>query len=109
MSKHFVAINYIHCEPHYRERFEYLFGSRARAIDRLPGFVEMQVLKPNKDDDRYLIVSYWENEAAFKAWTSSPEFIEGHRRGFEDLAKAKAAGEPAPMQSEFKTYSVIAD
>jgi heme-degrading monooxygenase HmoA len=108
MSKHFVAINYIHCEPHYRERFEYLFSSRAKAIDRLPGFVEMQVLKPNKDDDSYLIVSYWNSEQAFKDWTKSPEFIEGHRRGFEDLARAKANGEPVPMHSEFKTYSVIA-
>jgi heme oxygenase (mycobilin-producing) len=107
MNKNFVAINYINCDPAYRERFEYLFGTRARAIDTLPGFIEMQVLKPTQEDDRYLIVSHWENEAAFKAWTRSPEFLEGHKRGFEDMAKAKAEGKPAPMQSEFKTYAII--
>ncbi|MCU0374095.1 MAG: antibiotic biosynthesis monooxygenase [Chitinophagaceae bacterium] len=108
-SKNFVAINYIQCTPEYRERFEYLFGTRARAIDRLPGFVDMQVLKPEKEGDAYLVVSYWESETAFKNWTKSPEFLEGHKRGFEDLAKAKAEGKPAPMHSDFKTYSVIAN
>ena len=106
-EKKFVAINYIHCEDHYRERFEQLFGTRAHAIDRMPGFVDMQVLKPNQDGD-YLIVSHWENEDAFKTWTSSPEFLEGHKRGFEDIKLAKQRGEKSPMSSSFKTYKVIA-
>jgi heme-degrading monooxygenase HmoA len=107
-NKNFVAINYIECEPEYRQRFEELFGSRARQIDTMPGFVDMQVLRPSQEGDAYLIVSHWENEASFKAWTKSPAFLEGHKRGFADLAKAKAAGEKAPMKSDFKTYEVIA-
>jgi heme oxygenase (mycobilin-producing) len=106
-EKKFVAINYIHCEEHYRERFEQLFGTRAHAIDRMPGFVDMQVLKPDQDGD-YLIVSHWETEDAFKTWTSSPEFREGHKRGFEDIRLAKERGEKSPMSSSFKTYKVIA-
>lgn len=109
MDKNFVAINYITCTPEYRERFEYLFGSRAKAIDMMPGFVNMHVLKPEKDGEDYLIVSYWENEDAFKDWTKSPAFIEGHKRGFEDIGKAKAEGKPAPMSSDFKTYKIIAN
>lgn len=107
-EKKFVAINYIHCEEHYRERFEELFGTRAHAIDRMPGFVDMQVLKPHQDGD-YLIVSHWETEDAFKTWTSSPEFLEGHKRGFEDIKLAKQRGEKSPMSSSFKTYKVIAN
>ncbi|MCU0336278.1 MAG: antibiotic biosynthesis monooxygenase [Sediminibacterium sp.] len=109
MNKNFVAINYIHCTPEYKERFEYLFGSRARAIDTMPGFVDMHVLRPAKEGDAYLIVSYWENEEAFKSWTKSEAFIEGHKRGFADLAEAKAAGKPMPMTSDFKVYEIIAD
>jgi len=107
MEKKFVAINYIHCEEHYRQRFEELFATRAHAIDRLPGFVDMQVLKPHQDGE-YLIVSHWESEEAFKAWTRSPEFLEGHKRGFEDIRKAKENGEKPPMSSSFKTYQVMA-
>lgn len=107
-EKNFVAVNYIHCEPEYRERFEFLFGSRAGAIDKMPGFVDMMVLRPAKEGDNYLIVSYWENEEAFKDWTKSPAFIEGHKRGFEDIRKAKEEGKTPPMTSDFKTYQVIA-
>jgi len=37
-KKSFVAINYISCKDFYRPRFEELFGTRAHAIDRMPGF-----------------------------------------------------------------------
>lgn len=102
----FVAINYITCEDHYRTRFEELFASRAHAIDRLPGFVNMEVLKPSADGE-YLIVSHWESEEAFRAWTTSPEFLEGHKRGFEDIRQARERGEKPPMASSFKTYNVL--
>lgn len=109
MEKNFVAVNYINCTPEYKERFEELFGSRAGAIDKMSGFIEMHVLRPDKEGDSYLIVSYWENEDAFKDWTKSEAFIEGHKRGFADLAKAKQEGKPAPMTSDFKTYKIIAN
>lgn len=109
MDKGFVAINYISCKPHYRERFEELFSTRAHAIDKLPGFRRMNVLRPNKDDDNYLIVSYWDTKEQFEAWTKSPEFIEGHKRGFEDLRLAKERGEEPPMHSDFKTYEILTD
>jgi heme-degrading monooxygenase HmoA len=105
----FVAINFINCSPEYRERFEYLFSTRAKAIDRLPGFQHMHVLKPSEDGNDYLVISHWDSEAHFQAWTKSAEFLEGHKRGFEDIAKAKAEGREAPMKSTFRTYSVITD
>lgn len=108
MDKKFVAINYINCNPDYTERFEQLFATRAHAIDTMPGFVEMKVLRPAKEGDAYLIVSFWENENAFKTWTLSPAFLEGHKRGFADITKARAEGRPVPMTSDFKTYEVIA-
>lgn len=105
----FVAINYIDCTPDYVSRFEALFRSRAKAIDKLLGFRNMYVLKPSKEGDSYLVVSHWDTEENFKAWTTSPEFIEGHKRGFEDIRKAKEAGLTPPMASTFKTYHIITD
>lgn len=105
----FVAINYITCVPEYCARFECLFCTRAKAIDTMPGFISMQVLKPKKAGEPYLIVSHWASESAFDAWVGSPEFVEGHKRGFEDLRQAKAAGHAPPMTSSFQTYSVLTD
>ncbi|MBX3117722.1 MAG: antibiotic biosynthesis monooxygenase [Fimbriimonadaceae bacterium] len=103
----FVAINYITCIECYKERFEQLFKSRAMAIDRIAGFRFMKVLKPQKEDQPYLVLSHWDTEEAFKSWTSSPEFIEGHKRGFEDVRKAKESGQEPPMKSDFATYTVL--
>lgn len=105
--KKFVAINYIECEETYIERFETLFANRAHAIDRVEGFIDMEVLKPN-DGSAYLVVSHWNSEDAFKNWMRSPEFLEGRKRGFEDVKKAREAGVKPPMTSTFKTYSVVA-
>jgi heme-degrading monooxygenase HmoA len=103
----FVAINYITCSEHYRERFESLMRTRKGAIDKMPGFRRMKVLRPQNPGKQYLIVSEWDSEEAFKGWTKSEAFIEGHRRGFADLDEARKRGEEAPMTSEFLTYEVL--
>jgi len=105
----FVAINTIQCLPDYTERFESLFQSRAGAIDHMPGFQRMYVLKPAEEGEGYLIVSHWDSEADFQAWTRSDAFREGHRRGFADLEEARNSGRPLPMQSRFRTYSVLSE
>jgi heme-degrading monooxygenase HmoA len=105
----FVAVNFIQCTLDFQDRFEALFRSRVRAIDRLAGFIRMQVLRPQQAGEPYLVVSHWTNEAAFQAWAQSPEFLEGHQRGFEDMRQAKARGAPPPMTSSFRTYQVIAE
>jgi heme oxygenase (mycobilin-producing) len=105
----FVAINYITCEPSYCARFECLFCTRARQIDTMPGFISMQVLRPMKQGEPYLVISQWESQEAFDAWVGSPEFLEGHKRGFEDVTEAKRRGEEPPMRSTFQTYSLVTD
>jgi heme-degrading monooxygenase HmoA len=105
----FVAVNFISCEPGYRERFETLFRSRAHAIDRAPGFHRMVVLQPQREGGDYLVVSYWNDRAAFEHWRTSPEFAEGHRRGFEDVRRARDAGERPPMTSRMELYSVLCE
>lgn len=105
----FVAINFISCKEEYRPRFEELFAKRAQAIDLMPGFQEMSVLKPGNGSDEYLIVSHWASESDFQAWTKSDAFLEGHKRGFADIAKAREEGKEPPMRSTFRTYTVISN
>lgn len=78
-------------------------------IDRMPGFLGMNVLKCTESGKPYLVVSYWETEAHFQAWVGSPEFYEGHKRAFADLNASKERGEEPPMTSDFLTYTVLAD
>lgn len=105
----FVAINAITCKPEYCERFERLFCSRAHAIDEAHGFIRMKVLKPCSEGGAYMVMSEWDCEKSFREWAASPAFKEGHRRGFEDLALAKARGEEPPMKSEMTLYTVLSE
>lgn len=107
-SGDFVAINFITCQESYRERFETLFRSRAHAIDRAPGFRRMVVLRPEREGMDYLVVSFWSDRAAFDAWRTSPEFAEGHRRGFDDIRQARERGEQPPMTSRMELFEVFA-
>ena len=103
----FVAIHYSTCDADYRARFEQLFKSRAHAIDNAVGFQKMPVLKPDLADGPYMVVSYWGDRASFDYRRTSPEFAEGHRRGFAEVAAARAAGRKAPMSSRMETLSVL--
>jgi heme-degrading monooxygenase HmoA len=103
----FVAINYITCLDEYREKFESLMRTRAGAIDTMPGFQRMEVLKPVDHMHDYLIISHWDSEEYFNEWTRSSQFKEGHRRGFSDMVKAKEEGRKMPMKSSFKTYQIL--
>jgi heme-degrading monooxygenase HmoA len=105
----FVAVNYISCTDAYRERFETLFRSRAHAIENVPGFRNMVVLKPTKEGGDYLVVSFWDKRESFDGWRESPSFMAGHRRGFEDVRAAREKGETPPMTSRMELYDILCD
>lgn len=76
----FVVMNRIPVKPEYAEQFEEVFRTRARLVDRMPGFLRNLVLRPQNPEDPYIVMTFWESEEAFRAWTESPEFREGHGR-----------------------------
>jgi len=61
-------------EKDFEERFE----GRARLVENMPGFIRLEILRPIKSD-YYTVLTHWEDEASFRAWTESSEFKEAHR------------------------------
>jgi len=76
----FVVMNRIPVSPEFQEAFEERFRSRAREVDRMPGFVRNWVLRPVDPEDPYVVVTVWESREAFEAWTRSEAFQRGHAR-----------------------------
>jgi heme-degrading monooxygenase HmoA len=105
----FVAVNFISCTSAYRGRFEELFRSRAHAIDTVPGFRRMVVLRPDREGGDYLVVSFWDDQKSFDGWKSSDAFAAGHTRGFADVRQARERGEQPPMTSRMETYGVLCE
>lgn len=73
-----VVSNRIGVNPAHHEAFEKTFGARAGLVDGMPGFVSFQLLRPTVEGDPYIVMTFWEDEAAFKAWTESESFQRGH-------------------------------
>jgi heme-degrading monooxygenase HmoA len=75
-----VTCNRIPVNPEHYEAFESVFEARSNLVDGMPGFISFQLLRPKKTGDPYVVMTFWETEADFKAWTQSEEFKEGHAR-----------------------------
>jgi heme-degrading monooxygenase HmoA len=89
----FVTCNRITVNPDHAEAFEKRFADRASLVDTMPGFVSFQLLRPQTAGDPYVVMTHWESEAHFKAWTESDAFKEGHARS-GSLPRETFAGQP---------------
>ena len=75
-----VTCNRIPVNPEHAEAFEERFSTRANMVDGMPGFISFQLLRPQKEGDPYIVMTFWESQEHFKAWTESEAFKEGHAR-----------------------------
>ena len=89
----FVVTNRIPVAAGHEADFEDRFRSkRAHLINRSPGFIKNQILRPvqrrfnhqsgqweqTSEQGYYLVQTYWESEQAFWDWTRSESFRTAH-------------------------------
>ncbi|MDH3637819.1 MAG: antibiotic biosynthesis monooxygenase [Gammaproteobacteria bacterium] len=74
----YVVTNRIPVDTRWAAKFEARFQNRAGQIDKQPGLIRMQVLKPKTEGAPYLVSTAWENEAAFRNWVGSDDFKAAH-------------------------------
>jgi heme oxygenase (mycobilin-producing) len=98
-----VVTNRIPVNEPYRDQFEERFRSRAGMVEKAPGFIRFELLRPIQGDF-YQVVTYWKDHESFEAWTSSQAFQRGHAPSQEDAPKEKPAPPPPDM---FKGQSVL--
>jgi heme-degrading monooxygenase HmoA len=88
----FVVTNRIPVAEAFEAEFEDRFRKRAHLIDRSPGFVKNEILRPVRrrfdhatggwketaEQGYYLVQTTWESEQAFWDWTRSESFRIAH-------------------------------
>ena len=88
----FVVTNRIPVAAGHESDFEDRFRKRAHLIERSPGFVKNQILRPvqrrfshqtgqweqTSEQGYYLVQTYWETEQTFWDWTKSESFRAAH-------------------------------
>lgn len=100
----FVMMNRMTVPDEYRDKFEMMFRTRAKAVDRRPGFVSAEILRPESGNE-YIVMTHWESQEHFAEWTRSDEYREGHRR----VGEFKDASGKLVLTSKVETYKVFAE
>lgn len=73
-----TVANRIYVKPAYAEAFETRFRERAGLVDKMPGFICNQILRPVNEDDPYVVFTTWNSRQDFLSWVRSDEFVKGH-------------------------------
>ena len=81
-----IVMNRIPVAKGREQDFEKTFTDRDRAVDRSPGFIDMQVLRPC-EGNTYVVLTRWKSRQAFQDWTQSQAFISAHRKQSPGLAE----------------------
>jgi len=74
----FIVANRVSVAPGWEETFEERFRQRAGQVDKQPGFVRMQILKPDSEELPYVVLTTWQDKASFQAWVGSDDFKLAH-------------------------------
>jgi len=89
----FVVTNRVPVETEWREKFEERFRQRAGQVDKQPGFLRMEIMRPVDDDTPYLVMTVWRDEKAFRDWVESDDFKLAHQNPLpKEAYKASGGG-----------------
>jgi heme oxygenase (mycobilin-producing) len=87
-----VKINAIEVSLDRASELEERFAKRAGEVEKMPGFLGFELLRPVEGETRYFVYTRWESEAAFRAWVESSAFTRGHAQAARDSGGTVAHG-----------------
>lgn len=67
-----VKINAIEVPEGAGEELERRFAARLGMVDKSPGFLAFELLRPVAGESRYFVYTKWESEEAYQAWATGP-------------------------------------
>jgi heme-degrading monooxygenase HmoA len=92
-----IAINRLRVPAEYADHLEQAFGRAANMSD-VSGFRAFKFLRSEAGGE-YLVLTEWDDRAAFEAWTTSDAFSRAH----------SGTSPNSPVSSELGVYEVLVD
>lgn len=90
----FVFISYLTVPAADHVELERHFRDRSRLVDAFPGFLYLQLLRPQAGDATHAFLTAWESRAAFQRYMQSEEHATSHsREPAEIMARSKVRHE----------------
>ena len=81
-----VVTNRVFVHPDWQQEFENRFEKRAGQIDKQPGFIRMNILRPCSDDCPYVVYTEWKSQSDFQNWVGSDDFKKAHQNPMPEEA-----------------------
>ncbi|MBM7516702.1 antibiotic biosynthesis monooxygenase family protein [Nocardioides nitrophenolicus] len=98
-----VKINAIQVPPNAGPELEKRFAARAGAVEKAPGFLGFQLLRPTAGEDRYFVVTHWADEDSFAAWR------DGDARAAHATPEGEAPRKPVATGADLLEFEVVLD
>lgn len=98
-----VKINAISVPPQAHEELERRFAARAHSVDGSPGFLGFQLLRPTAGEERYFVVTQWEDEESFAAWR------DGSARAAHAAPEGEEPRKPVASGADLLEFEVVLD
>jgi heme-degrading monooxygenase HmoA len=102
-----VKINAIEVAPERGAELEERFARRASEVEKMPGFLGFELLRPVAGETRYFVYTRWETEEAFQSWRDSVAFTRGHAQAARDHAGSANAEPPVAQGSSLLEFDVV--
>ena len=100
VSSPFVVASELRVDVCGAPALEAAFQHRLGEVEQHPGFQRMEVWRDYRSDGGYLMVSWWDDEDAFRSYMRSDRHKASHARIPREPAKARGVG--------LRRYTVIA-
>lgn len=97
----FVFISHLTVPAEDRAELERHFRERSRLVDDFPGFLYLQLLRPQAGDATHTFLTAWRDREAFRAYMRSQEHALSHAR--------EPAGIMARTDVRHEAYEVLMD
>lgn len=75
----FLAISRFSIANDMGEAVRDAFRLRPHHVDRAQGFIRMEVANPTDNDQEFWLLTWWQEEADFKAWHRSHAYRDSHQ------------------------------
>jgi heme oxygenase (mycobilin-producing) len=98
-----VKINAISVPPQAAEELERRFAARAGTVEKSPGFLGFQLLRPTAGEERYFVVTHWADEESFAAWR------DGSGRAAHATPDDAPAPKPVSTGADLLEFEVVLD
>ena len=81
----FVFISHLSVPEEDRESLEHHFRERSGLVDGFPGFLYLQLLRPQSGTASHTFLTAWEDREAFRSYMRSREHAASHSREPADI------------------------